>query len=475
MKLPRKLHVIGICGVATSALAIAFHRQGVSVSGSDKGFYPPVSTELEKQGVKFYAGWHPENMFEGEFSKEDSIVIVGTASGSTNPELAFAKENDLQIYSFPEAIGKFFTNKRNIVCAGTWGKTSSSALLSFIFEKANLNPSYMFGGVSLSHDSSAKISDSDFSIFEGDEYKSSPTDLRAKFFHYQATDLLLTAVSWDHADLYPTEQKYFEAFTQLIQSLPNDGIIATCNDRNENSQIIKDYKGKIVYYGRELPIKDTNPDYFYYKNVTQTKDGLDFTIIHNKKEYKIHSPMIGLYQAENLTGCFAMAFSYNIAPDTIISAISHFRGLKRRMEKRLDGAISIIDDIAHSPEKARSVCATLRSIYHGRVITVFEPNTGGRSRESQEKYDNAFEYSDTVIIPRLTKLKINENAELQPMEGLELSQIIGKTHKQTIYLDNDEQVVEYLTKNSQAGDVIAFLGSHGFRGIIEEAVKRIDK
>lgn len=287
MQLPRKLHVIGICGVATSALAIAFHKKGVMVSGSDKGFFPPVSTELEKQGVKFYAGWHPENMFGGEFSKDDCIVIVGTASGSTNPELSFAKENNLQIYSFPEAIGNFFTSKRNIVCAGTWGKTSSSALLSFIFEKAKLNPSYMFGGVSLSHDSSAKISDGNFSIFEGDEYKSSPTDLRAKFFHYRATDLLLSAVSWDHADLYPTEQQYFDAFKKLIQSLPDNGIVVTCKDRKENTDILKYYKGKIIYYGRELPIKDTTSDYFYYKNISQTKDGLNFAIVHNQKEYKI--------------------------------------------------------------------------------------------------------------------------------------------------------------------------------------------
>jgi UDP-N-acetylmuramate: L-alanyl-gamma-D-glutamyl-meso-diaminopimelate ligase len=196
ISLPKKLHVIGICGVATSALAIAFQKRGVLVTGSDKGFFPPVSTELEKQGISFYAGWHPEKMFGGS-DYNDSIIIVGTASGTNNPELIFAKEHNIPVYSYPEVIGKYFAKERSIVCAGTWGKTSSSALLSFILDYSGLDPSYMFGGVSLSHSASARISDSKWSVFEGDEYKSSPTDNRAKFFHYKATDLLLTAVSWE--------------------------------------------------------------------------------------------------------------------------------------------------------------------------------------------------------------------------------------------------------------------------------------
>ncbi len=208
LKLPKRLHVIGICGVATSAIAIAFHKRGVIVTGSDKGFFPPVSDELEKHGISFYAGWHPEKMFGGE-DYENSIIIVGTASGTTNPEIIFAKEKNIPTFSYPEIIGKYFAKQRSIVCAGTWGKTSSTALLSYILEHGQLAPSYMFGGISLSHDSAAKITDSSWSVLEGDEYKSSPTDNRAKFFHYKATDLLLSAVSWDHADLYPTEQLYF--------------------------------------------------------------------------------------------------------------------------------------------------------------------------------------------------------------------------------------------------------------------------
>jgi UDP-N-acetylmuramate: L-alanyl-gamma-D-glutamyl-meso-diaminopimelate ligase len=470
ISLPKKLHVIGICGVATSALAIAFQKKGVIVTGSDKGFFPPVSIELEKQGITFYAGWHPEKMFGGS-DYNDSIIIVGTASGTNNPELIFAKEHNIPVYSYPEVIGKYFAKERSIVCAGTWGKTSSSALLSFILDYSGLDPSYMFGGVSLSHYASAKISDSKWSVFEGDENKSSPTDNRAKFFHYKTTDLLLTAISWDHADLYPTEKDYFYAFEKLIETIPEHGIIVACTDRNDVKSITNSFKGQIIPYGRELPILQTKPDYFAYKNLSQSIEGINFTISNNGNEYNIHSPMLGLYQAENITGCFAMAKSIGIKTEKIIEAISKFNGLKRRMEKRLEKNVTIIDDIAHSPEKAFSVIDTLKSIYSEKIIVIFEPNIGGRSRESREKYNNAFSKADIVIIPRLTKLKIDENAKEQPMDGQELRDTISKTHSNVKYIEDDQALVDYLKSKSKKGDVIAFLGSHGFRGMIEEAIK----
>jgi UDP-N-acetylmuramate-alanine ligase len=161
-----------------------------------------------------------------------------------------------------------------------------------------------------------------------------------------------------------------------------------------------------------------------------------------------------------------------IDPKIVVEAISKFKGLKRRMERRYEGNITIIDDIAHSPEKARSVINTLRSVYSGKVIVVFEPNSGGRSRESQAKYDNAFNEADTVIIPHLTKLKLAENADEQPMEGDELCSVISKTHKNATYIDDDTKLVDFLKSSTKKDDVIAFLGSHGFRGMIEETIKK---
>lgn len=474
--LPKRVHVVGICGVATSALAIAFHQRGVKVSGSDKGFFPPVSTELEKHKVPFYAGWHPEKMCSAEHAgggagnSVPDVIVVGTASGSQNPETAYAKEHGIPMYSFAEAIGEFFAKENSIVCVGTWGKTSSSALLSFILDHAGWDPTYMFGGVSLSHESSARLTDSKWSVFEGDEYKSSPTDPTAKFFYYKPTHLLLTAVSWDHADLYPTEKEYFAAFEKLLGNIPTGGFITACADHSGVRKILDLFKGKKVTYGRE-----GGDGQYAYSKVTQSAHGINFVITTNYVDYQIHSPMLGAYQAENMTGCFALAHSLGIQAEKIIEAIALFKGLRRRLEKRLDGAagghgVTILDDIAHSPEKSSSVLATLRAVYSGKIFVVFEPNIGGRSRESAAKYDDAFKDADVVIIPRLTKLKVADDASEQPMEGDELAATIGKTHPATHYIESDQKLVTFLTTETQLGDVVAFLGSHGFRGMIEEAV-----
>ena len=459
---PKHIHIVGICGVAASAIAIAFHNKGYKVTGSDKGFFPPVSTELEKHGIKFYAGWHPENM-----GKPD-IVLAGAATGTQNPENIFAKENNIPIYSYAEAIGEFFVKEYSIVATGTWGKTSSTALLSFILQHAKLDPTYMFGGVSLSHDASAKLTESKYSVFEGDEYKSSPTDTTPKFVYYKPTHLLLSAVSWDHADLYPTEESYFEAFRKLIANIPGAGLLVANLDNEKVKELVSKTSGKqIVWYGK------TNADYTF-SDITQSADGLDFNIQHKDQVYRIHSPMIGAFQAENMTGCFAMAHSIGVKPETIIEAIANFKGLKRRLEKRFVGDVTVFDDIAHSPEKAGKIVDNLKKIYSGKVIAIFEPNIGGRSRESQAKYDNAFKNADIVIIPRLTKLKIAEDSNEQPMDGAELASVIAKTHTNTKFIEDDEKLVDFIISNSKKGDCIAFLGSHGFRAMIEQTVAKLN-
>jgi UDP-N-acetylmuramate: L-alanyl-gamma-D-glutamyl-meso-diaminopimelate ligase len=449
---PKHIHIVGICGVATSALAIAFHNKGWKVTGSDKGFFPPVSTELEKHGISFYAGWHPEKMIE---SGKPDIVVITTFAGTKNPEIVYAQENGITLKPYMEVFRDYFIRPKSVVCTGTWGKTSSSTLLSYILQEAELDPTYMFGGISLSHNASAKLTDSEYSVFEGDEYKSSPTDNTPKFVYYKPTHLLLSAVSWDHADLYPTEESYFNVFKKLISGIPKSGFVVANRDNKKVRELVQD----AIWYGKA----DAK---YIYGDVSQTKDGLNFKI----NGIEIHSPMIGTFQAENITGCFAMASELGIPNEKIVKAISNFKGLKRRLEKRFDNKVTIFDDIAHSPEKATSVLNTIRDIYQGKIITIFEPNSGGRQRDASRKYDHAFKDSTTVIIPRLTKLKVAEGGSDKPLEGEELAEIIKKTQPNTLCIEDDEELVKYLTDNTKDGDVIAFLGSHGFRGMIEATI-----
>lgn len=469
---PKHIHFVGICGVGTSALAIAFHRAGIHVSGSDKGFFPPISTALEHAGVDFYAGWHPENIERNiaTHGPIDFIVAGGIGTSSQNPELNFAKEHNIPIVSFAEAVGHYIVKKNSIVCVGTWGKTSSASLLAHILENAGVNPSYFAGGLSVGRDA-GKVSDGDWSVVEGDEYKAAIWDERPKFAFYKPTHLLLTSVSWDHADLYPTEKSYLDTFNNLIESLPREGKIVYCMD-NLIAHGLVHGKHNAITYG-----KDAGAQY-RYEGVKESKNGITFTLYHGGKLYQISSPILGAFQAENITGCFAMAHSIGVKPEAIIEAIGSFKGMKRRLEKRFENTnVAVIDDIAHSPEKAKSALATLRAVYSGNIITVFEPNIGGRRPEAKSMYKNAFKDSDAVVIPRLSKLKAAADGSTTeaPLEGNQLAAVIEETHSHTHYFEDDTALVQHLLDETKEGGVIAFLGSHGFRGMIEDVIKQLSK
>ncbi len=452
------IHFIGICGVGMSSLAILWKQKGWKVTGSDVGFYPPVSTHLEDHKINFYPGWHPEKMGTPD------LVVVGNVAGSENPEWQKVQNEKIPFVSYPELIAKNLIKKTSVVCAGTYGKTSTTALLSFILKDAGFKPTYMFGGLSDSLGVSADEPEgSIISVVEGDEYKTARWDDRAKFFSYAPTHLLLTDAIWDHLDVYPTEQSYFEAFNKLIGSIPQSGLILI-------SEKIKNKPLKIPFY-KSYGI-DNTCDYVY-GNIVQDQSGLHFEINHNKTTYPINSPMLGIYMAENICAAFAMACELGVPIEKIISALSKFTGIKRRLEKRgtTPRGATVYDDIAHSPTKAKSILLTLKQVYPGNIYAVFEPNSGNRQTEAIPLYKDAFKDADEVIIPRLTKIKIKEGEEDKVMDGSQLTSVIAQTHQNTVYLENDEELISYLKQKTITGDAIVFLGSHGFRGMIDRLVE----
>ncbi len=455
-----KIHFIGICGVAMGGLALALKKAGHDVTGSDKGFFPPISTYLKDNGVPYYPGWHPTKMCA---NGNPDLVVVGNVASSTNPEWVFVQEHNIPYVSYPELIGKFFLKKNSIVCAGTYGKTSSAALLSQILTDAHHDPSYMFGGLSIDETPSAHIGKSDWSVFEGDEYKTARWDNSPKFAHYNPTHLLLTAVEWDHADIYPTEQKYFDTFETLIRSLPEKGLFVL----SERAETYREFAPcTTITYGLS-----EYSDYIY-SDITRTDAGIHFLITHGNEEFHVTTPFISEYQVENITGCFALAHTIGIEPESIIQSIKTHKGLKRRMEKRLEGDVTIIDDIAHSPTKASSALSTVQKITEGRVIAIFEPNTGNRQQSAIEGYVHAFSDADLIYIPRLTVIKTDKGGE-KPLDGAQLAEVIAKTHDNVEYIDDDATLVQTLKTIAKKGDSIVFLGSHGFRGMIEEVVRKI--
>lgn len=452
----KHIHFIGICGVGMSALAILWKKKGWKVTGSDSGFYPPVSTHLEQNKIDFYPGWHPEKMGQPD------LVVVGNVAASENPEWLYVQKNNIPYLSYPELIAQNMVRKNSVVCAGTWGKTSTTALLAYILKVADYKPAYMFGGLSLGLPYAADDEGGDWSILEGDEYKTGKNNPEAKFFSYKPTHLLLTGLAWDHFDMYPTEESYYAAFAKLLGGMPAGGLVVACADDKNIGRVLGEAKCRIVRYGAGLF------DY-QYGNVAMNKNGIQLKISHDGAEYKISSPLLGSYMAENICGAFAMANEIGVPADKVIAAISQFKGIKRRLEKRgaTPKGADVYDDIAHSPVKAKSALATLRGIYGGKIFAIFEPNTGNRQLSAGPSYDNCFAAANEVVIPRLTKIKIDEKTKDAVMDGAKLAEIISRTHGQVKLIEDDEELTGYLKTAAGPDDAIVFLGSHGFRGMIE--------
>jgi UDP-N-acetylmuramate: L-alanyl-gamma-D-glutamyl-meso-diaminopimelate ligase len=331
-----------------------------------------------------------------------------------------------------------------------------------VLKEANLDPAYMFGGISPSLSLSADDLGGDYSVIEGDEYKTSRTDLRAKFFSYHPTHLLLTGIKWDHADIYPTEESYLETFQQLVEMIPKNGLIIANVDEENVKKIISFAKAPVISYGH----RHSN---YIYDDITQTKNGVEFTIENFGEVYNISSPMLGDFTAKNICGVFIMAKELGVEPNRIIEAIKKFKGIKRRLEKRGQTALGadVYDDIAHSPAKAQAILDNLKNIYTGKVYAIFEPNTGNRQDEAVPSYDNHFYSADEVIIPRLTTVKTPGS-----VDGQKLSEVIAKTHSHVRYIENDDDLIKYLRENAEIDDVVVFMGSHGFRGMIEGLIKK---
>jgi UDP-N-acetylmuramate: L-alanyl-gamma-D-glutamyl-meso-diaminopimelate ligase len=459
----KHIHFIGICGVAMSALAILWHKKGWKVTGSDAGFYPPISTHLEKNNIAFYPGWHPEKMGNPD------LVVVGNVASSENPELKYVLDHNIPHLSYPELIAQNLIKENSIVCAGTYGKTSTTTLLSIILKDADYNPAYMFGGLSLDLENSADNPDnSTWSVLEGDEYKTSKDDLRAKFFSYKPTHLLLTSSNWDHVDVYKTEADYFHTFEKLVKQIPAHGLVVACTDNTNVKNIILSStpEARLITYGKNSPV-----DYMYH-SIQETVGGLSLQITHDNETYVISTPVLGAYMAENICGAFALAYEIGIKPESIIQSISNFHGLKRRLEKRgeINSAI-VFDDIAHSPTKAKSVLETLRRIYTGTLFAIFEPNTGNRKPEAATLYDYAFAAADEVLIPEFTKLKKDTEGSQKNFEGKDVANIISHTHDRVTQFPEDTELIDYLKQKTQPGDVVVFMGSHSFRSMIEDLIK----
>jgi UDP-N-acetylmuramate: L-alanyl-gamma-D-glutamyl-meso-diaminopimelate ligase len=361
------IHILGVCGTFMGGLAVIARQLGYQVSGSDQNVYPPMSTQLEQQGIQLMEGYRPENLDD-----QPDLVIIGNALSRGNPEVEAVLNKGLKYVSGPQWLAEHvLQNKWVLGVAGTHGKTTTTSMLSWILEHQGFNPGFLIGGIPLNFDISARLGGSDFFVIEADEYDSAFFDKRSKFVHYRPRTAILNNLEFDHADIFPDLDAIKKQFHHLVRTVPGEGlIISPACDANIND---------VLAMGCWTPVVKTSINADAQWNAELIKaDGSQFKVmLENRGQGMVDWSLTGAHNVYNALSAIAAAKHIGILPVDAITALGLFKNVKRRMEviARIND-VTLYDDFAHHPTAIATTLDGLRKqVGQERVIAIVEPRS----------------------------------------------------------------------------------------------------
>jgi UDP-N-acetylmuramate: L-alanyl-gamma-D-glutamyl-meso-diaminopimelate ligase len=366
------IHILGICGTFMGGLAVIARQLGYQVSGSDQNVYPPMSTQLEQQGIQLMNGYCAENL-----DSNPDVVIIGNALSRGNPEVEEVLNRGLNYVSGPQWLAEHVMHDKWVLgVAGTHGKTTTASMLSWILEHQGFNPGFLIGGIPLNFGISARLgggpeNKSGFFVIEADEYDSAFFDKRSKFVHYKPRTAILNNLEFDHADIFPDLDAIKRQFHHLVRTIPGEGLIISPEcDANIND---------VLAMGCWTPVENTSINASAQWNVELLKaDGSQFSVLfENNQQGIIEWSLTGEHNVYNAISAIAAANHVGILPKDAIAALSQFENVKRRMEvlAKING-VTLYDDFAHHPTAIATTLDGLRKqVGKERIIAIVEPRS----------------------------------------------------------------------------------------------------
>lgn len=466
----KKVYFIGIAGKTMAPLAKAFKDIGWQVSGSDQEkVYPPISTYLKENRISYFQGYKASNV-----PLDTDLFVVGRSAliiDPHNPEYELVLNSEKPVYSYPEVLENYLIKKNSIVVTGTYGKTTISASVAWILQKAGLNPSYMTGGIPLNMDDGLKITDSEYSVVEGDEPPSLKNNDPPKFMFYKPKYLILTATQYDHPEIFKSKEEYLKAFINLVKLLPSEGLLVYNLD-SVDEEVLREAKCRKVSYS----LTDKQADYFV-NDISIGEEITDFTVQTPKGTLPLKTILIGNHNLENICASVALCREINIDERAVKGAIEDFKGVKTRLE--FLGKIKdrlLYWDFSQHPLKVKAALQALREHYpKEKIICIFDPAmTGLKFSESLSWYTGTFDSADQVIVGKMKFLK--EISKKERVTGKDIVEAISQTQKNVIYEPIDGNIVNLLINKTNSGDIIVFMSSGGLRftNLIQETINKLN-
>ena len=452
------IHFIGIGGIGMSGLSLIMKGKKFKVQGSDITLNKNIE-RLKKEKIKIFIGHKKQHI------KNATIVVVSSAIKKNNPELLEAKRKNLPIIKRGRMLAHIVSLTKNIVVAGSHGKTTTTSLVASIFQKTKLDPTIINGGVINSLKSSAKLGKSDWSILEADESDGS-------FVHIPPTYSIITNIDREHMDFYKTIEDLKKYFSEFIKKVPSFGKSFICIDDKINKELIKDIESKNFYtYGKN---KNSN---FLIKNIIQKKDMSRFDLIvnlPNKKKQTVKNikiPLIGIHNVRNSVAAAAVALTVGITTNDIKDGLLRFNGVQRRFNKifTLNG-VDFYDDYAHHPTEIKMTLDGVKKVYKDyEKVCVFQPHRISRLRDLRKEFSFSFQNADIVILCPVylagEKIKLG-------FSYLKFAKEIIKNSKVKLYLIEDNfQLAKFIKKNIYGKKIVIGMGA----GTISNWMRKLPK
>jgi len=457
---PKRFHFLGICGTAMGSVAAALRERGFQVSGSDENVYPPMSTFLEKEGVALKKSYRAENI-----PRDADVVVIGNAMKRGNPEVEAVLNRKLFYLSLPEVLKNYFVRgKHNLVVTGTHGKTTTTALLAWIMEKAGRKPGYLIGGIPKNFGEGARLNDSKYFVIEGDEYDTAFFDKRSKFIHYLPELLIVNNIEFDHADIFSSLDEIKLSFRRLLNIVPQNGMVLLNGDDRNCVEVAKDCLAQMIEVGFSKNCAQCIRDAAFSASGSRFKLGDEVFQI----------PLVGEFNVRNAAMAATAARFYDVPKEKIDNAFKTFSGIARRQELRGEArGVKVIDDFGHHPTAIAHTLRALRHRYPGnRLWAVFEPRSNTTRRAVfQQQLPDALKLADGVFIARVARLEqIPEKERLNPLAVVDA---ISKTGRPGFYEENADSIVARIVPMLRSKDVVVVFSNGGFDNIHEKLLTRL--
>jgi UDP-N-acetylmuramate: L-alanyl-gamma-D-glutamyl-meso-diaminopimelate ligase len=429
---PRSVHFIGIGGVGMAATAAMAAESGFTVTGSDSGVFPPTSDFLRERKLDVRESYSVDNL-----EPAPDLVVVGNALSRGNPEVEAMLDRRLNYCSMPDFVREaFLQGKRVTLVAGTHGKTSITTLLAWLLEKAGRSPSFLAGGISLNFNSNYRLGEGEDFIVEGDEYDTAFFDKRSKFLLYRPEIVVLANIEFDHADIFPSQVEYHQAFRRLVNLIPS--------------------RGALVAGAGDLLVREAAAACRCPAVMVRPADPADFTF-----------PIPGEHYLQNARMAAAAARVLGLNGEEIAAGMESYRGVKRRLEVIYDrDSVLLYDDFAHHPTSIRLDLEALRGQHRDRRIwAIFEPRSNTvRRKIFQSALPQAFAAADEVIIGaihRAEKLSLAER-----LDPDRVARDITESGRRGRYIPAVEDILRTVREEVRPGDIVVVMSNGVFGGLL---------